>query len=201
MSEGVAVVVIMAAAWLVIGLALAVVMGRRGHSGFGWLVLGTVLGPLSLVLAVDATRRGESSYGAEQEAPGTRVGPVDVLVGYDGSPESAAALATAARLFADRTGRFTVATVVPFGDLPDVERRAEQALAQAVAGQAGAEPLLLRGHPATALAQFAVGSGFDVVAIGTRGTGISKAILGSAASELARNCKVPVLLVSGRPGP
>lgn len=46
MSDGFSLVLVVGAGWLAIGLVLAVVMGRRGHSGFAWLVVGTVMGPI-----------------------------------------------------------------------------------------------------------------------------------------------------------
>ncbi len=48
--------VAVAAAWLVIGLVLSLVMGRRGHDGFSWLVMGSLLGPLAIVLALNSSR-------------------------------------------------------------------------------------------------------------------------------------------------
>jgi hypothetical protein len=42
---------ILLAVWVAIGVTLAVVMGRRGHSAFEWLIVGTVLGVLALPLA------------------------------------------------------------------------------------------------------------------------------------------------------
>ncbi len=56
MSESLGFFMVLAAAWLAIGLVLAIVMGRRGHDSFGWLVLGTLLGPMGVVLAVAARR-------------------------------------------------------------------------------------------------------------------------------------------------
>jgi len=47
-------VLVMGAVWLGVGLALSLVMGRRGHDAFSWLVLGTLFGPLGLVFAVEA---------------------------------------------------------------------------------------------------------------------------------------------------
>jgi hypothetical protein len=44
------------ATFVCIGFVLAIVMGRRGHSPFGWGVLGLVLGPIALLLALG--RRG-----------------------------------------------------------------------------------------------------------------------------------------------
>lgn len=201
--DSVVFVSVIAAGWLGIGVMLAIVMGRRGHNGFGWLVLGTLLGPLGLILAADA-RRHEEQLGAAPivGSHGPAVagsGPVDVLVGYDGSPESAAAVDAAIEILGHRIGRLTVASVVPFGDIRDQERQAEaalRALADRSTGPAfGLE--VLHGHPSTALVEYASQGGFALIVVGVRGKGISKSILGSAASELARDSKVPVLLVGG----
>lgn len=48
------VVLVAAAAWLGIGLVLSLVLGRRGHDPFSWFVLGMMLGPLAIALAVDS---------------------------------------------------------------------------------------------------------------------------------------------------
>ena len=97
MSLGVLVLVV-AVAWLSIGLTLSLVMGRRGHDAFSWLILGTLFGPLGAVFAVEA--RGEEHMRPELVAPRTSggSGPVDVLVGIDGSPESTSALRAAVEL-------------------------------------------------------------------------------------------------------
>jgi len=189
--------------WLVIGLTLSLVMGRRGHNSFGWLVVGTLLGPLAIILAVEARRHDEvlnpeALRGAEVATAGT--GPVDVLIGYDGSPESAAALHFVRALFADRVGRLTVATVIPFGDIREQERIATEGLRR-FAREAGPVPefQILHGRPSAALREYAIEAGYELIAVGTRGAGVAKAVLGSAATELAHGGgKVPVLLVGGR---
>ena len=199
------VVLVVGGAWLAMGLALAIVMGRRGHNSFGWLVLGTLLGPLGLALALDAGRHSERLEPAPLDggAPArVGAGPVDVLVGYDGSPESAAALDAVVALFGDRIGRLTVATVVSFGDITEEERLAGERLRQLAGRASAAVPALeiLHGHPSVALTELAIARGYELIAVGTRGKGISRAVLGSAASELARDSKVPILLV-GSQGP
>ncbi|MGH9177670.1 MAG: universal stress protein [Acidimicrobiales bacterium] len=200
-------VLLIAAVWVAVGAVLSLVMGRRGHNSFGWLVLGTVLGPLGLVLAADARRHDEDREPAVVPAglaSAGPTGPVDVLVGYDGSPESAAALQAAEGLLGDRIGRLVIATVVSFDVVPDEQHRAEAALRRLTAHAGAVTPTLevLHGHPSAALVQRAVAGGFDLLAIGTRGRGLSKALMGSAASELARHCKVPVLVVgAGGAGP
>jgi nucleotide-binding universal stress UspA family protein len=201
MSDGFVLVGLIGGCWLTIGLVLSIVMGRRGHDSFGWLVLGSVLGPLAAVLAVDARRNDEHLFplrlvrGSRESFRGR--GPVDVLVGYDGSPQSVAALDAAVELLGERLGRVTAATVVPYDHLPEVERLASKQLGRLAERPGAVTPdlKLLRGHPSLALCEYAVDSGYELIVVGTRGTGITKAILGSAASELARDSTVPVLLV------
>lgn len=204
MSDSSGFLLAVAATWLVIGVALSVLMGRRGHDSFGWLVTGALLGPLAFVLAVDARRHEErmqpERIPVSAPAPPLPAGPVDVVVGYDGSPESVAALDAVAGLLGERLGRLTVVTVVPYGDIRLPQRQAADALRSLAARGAPRPPELevLHGHPATALAQLAAEGGYDLIAVGTRGSGITKAVLGSASSQLARDSKVPVLLVGGQ---
>jgi hypothetical protein len=72
--------------WAAIGVTGAVVMGRRGYAPFSWLVLGAVLGPLVVPLAFARTR--QTRQFPQVTDVGTWRGPVDVLVGVDGSAES-----------------------------------------------------------------------------------------------------------------
>ena len=131
MTDSLGFFVVIGAAWLAIGLVLSIVMGRRGHDSFSWLLLGTVLGPLAVVLAVEAGRHDERLRPAPVGA-GTPVaagnGPVDVLVGYDGSPQSTAAIDAVAGLLGDRLGRLMVTTVIPYGQVREPERLATEAL-------------------------------------------------------------------------
>lgn len=204
MSDSPGFVVAVAAAWLVIGLVLSIVMGRRGHDGPGWLVMGVLLGPFGILLAIDAQRHDErlDPNLVVGPVPATvGAGPVDVLVGYDGSPESAAAIDAGFALFGERLGRLTVATVVPFGGVRAPELQAGAGLRRLKDHMPGRVPDLevLHGHPSAALRQFAIEGGYDLIAVGTSGSGLAKAVLGSAASELACDSKVPVLLVGGHP--
>ena len=48
--------VLVISAWIAIGVVLSVLMGRRGHNAFGWLIIGVFLGPLSIPLAVASAR-------------------------------------------------------------------------------------------------------------------------------------------------
>lgn len=143
------VLVIVGGIWLTIGVVLSVLMGRRGHSGFSWLVLGTLLGPLAVILAFDAWLHGEAIEPEviRREGAGMpRQGPVDVLVGYDGSPESMAALNAVPAILGERLGRLTVATVARYDDGREAERHCQEFLRR-LADDLPRTPAATRGAP------------------------------------------------------
>lgn len=57
--------------------------------------------------------------------------------------------------------------------------------------------ILLPGQPAEALQRLAAEGAYDLVVVGGRGSGLSKVLLGSTATTLAAQAKVPVLLAGG----
>jgi hypothetical protein len=120
---------ILAAAWVGAGLLVALVMGRHGHDPFAWWLLGTVLGPLVVPLVISAERhRAERARLVRAGEPGR--GPVDVLVGIDGSPEAAAALATVLDLLGPRLGRLALATVTDLDASVEHDQQQAQACLQ-----------------------------------------------------------------------
>ena len=133
---------------------------------------------------------------APSPSPTARAG-VDVLVGFDGSPESMAAARTAVEVLGERARRVTLCAVVPF-DVPEVvERRAGRELHEA-AQQLGPSvgESLTHGTPAPALLGEATAGGYDLVVVGRRGRERSAHVLGSTAIALASwNGSVPALLV------
>jgi nucleotide-binding universal stress UspA family protein len=188
------------AVWLSIGISLALVMGRRGHGAFQWLLLGAVLGPIALPLAL-ARIRDERRPQTQELAAGVRgSGAIDVLVGIDGSPESQAALGSAVELLGPRIGRLTLAWVTEFDDTSAQARentkRAVESLERSAEAANVTEPgmVLLSGRPADALTDQARHEGYQLLVVGRRGRGATKALLGSTASRLART-DVPVLIV------
>lgn len=196
---------IITALWVVIGVTASLVMGRRGHSSFTWLLLGAVLGPLVIPIGMSAVRaesrhpRAQARLMAEgEQGPGT----VDVLVGIDGSMQSAAALRAALDLLADRIGRLTLAGVIDYdsaisGRPWDTERLAIDELGRLAAMVEGPRPstAVLVGDPAAALAKHAAEDGYELLVVGRRGQGASKALLGSTAMKLGHGTDVPVLVV------
>lgn len=190
------------AGWVLVGLATALVMRRRGHHLGAWTALGVFFGPLTVALAVHHSRLRPTPSPRPTPRPRRRHA-VSVLVGLDGSPESIAALRAATNLLGSRIGRLTLASVIDYdtaGSSEDWEerRRAEAWLREGARSVEKLRPdtLVLAGPPAEALKGCAEEGGYDLLVIGCRGGGRSKALLGSVASTLARGSPVPVLMSS-----
>jgi nucleotide-binding universal stress UspA family protein len=196
--------------WVTIGLGLGAFMRRRGHDGFAWFVMGALMGPAGILFAIVSTA-GRPSREPTVVSPGTpRRGGSAVLVGVDGSPGSAAAVAAATRLFGARPTRITLAAVVPDDGGEDATRRATEVLTHEAEVIVGLQPamelvsgeylrpelVILRGRPSDALTAAASDGGYDLLVVGSRGAGLSRAVLGSVAEQLAGHCPVPVLVIS-----
>jgi nucleotide-binding universal stress UspA family protein len=107
---------LMMATFACIGFVLAIVMGRLGFSPFAWGLLGLLLGPIALLLALVEVRNERPWWSRLVASGDPGSGPVDVLVGIDGSPESAAATTAALKLLGDRVGRLTLVAVTDVDD-------------------------------------------------------------------------------------
>ena len=187
---------------LTIGITLAVVMGRRGHSAFEWFLIGLILGPIALLLAWVRVRSEPASLNREivDAVPGAGTGPVDVLVGIDGSAESETALRTALEILGPRIGRLTLAGVTEF-DYGSSQAQADTKRAlEGLRAMAGVERLgTWRHDPLGSSGRRAVGARaarrLSTPRRGPSGRGASKAILGSTAAQLA-SAPIPVLVAA-----
>ena len=195
-----------------IGFVLAIVMGLLGRSPFAWGLLGLLLGPIALLLALVEVRNERPWWTRLVASGDPGSGPVDVLVGIDGSPESAAATTAALELLGDRVGRLTLVAVTDLDDSyagreerlrlqGELERQAEAVRAwlgeREVRGKQMVVPelQLMAGRPATVLDTIAAEDGYGLLVVGARGAGLSSVLLGSVASKLAARASVPVLVV------
>ena len=75
-----------------------------------------MLGPIALLLALVEVRNERPWWTRLVAVGDPGSGPVDVLVGIDGSPESAAATTAALELLDDRVGRLTLVAVTEVDD-------------------------------------------------------------------------------------
>lgn len=198
--EGSEILLVVGVVWVTIGITASVLMGRRGHDAFGWLVIGIVLGPVAIPLAVRSIRDERTAVAREVQAAGPGTGTVDVLAGLDGSGTAGEALRRAVHLLGDRIGRLTLAGVVGHED-PATGWSREADAVSALRGTANEVPehepgiVVLHGRPADALARYAAEQGFEMVVVGRRGRGASKAVLGSTAKRLSERSEVAVLIV------
>lgn len=205
-------VLVVVLVWIGIGVAAVTIgLGRRGYRDRHWLVLGVVLGPLFLPVALERGRRDpveversvthhEASGGSTPAGAGE---PPVLIVGIDGSPEADEALAAALRLVAGGPGRLVLATVVGRevgeGDDPEARARAHRMLTDRAAGlDRDAELVIVSGQPVEALLAAARQAGADVLVVGRHGGGLSSRLLGSVATGVARHCPLPVLLAPSR---
>jgi nucleotide-binding universal stress UspA family protein len=184
-------------AWILVGVVLSVVMRRRGHDLFVWLVLGAVLGPLSVPLAIERLR----IEAVHPSQPAWAPGECDLLAGLDGSPESVEAVRRAVRLFGTRVTSVTLATVLDH-DSRDSTSGGELHEAAHVMLERARETLelpaarieVLYGRPDSALTAYARSGGMDCVVVGGRGHGASEALFGSVTERLVADSPVPVLV-------
>ena len=191
--------------WVGAGMvAVVLVLYRRGHREGTWLLLGAVLGPLILPIAVERARKSSQRLerrvgpAADEATPGRA--PC-VLIGVDGSPESEEAVRVAVRLVAV-AGRVVLATVVS-ADAVDGGRDDQLASARDLlsrhredvsGGRVAVETQIVAGQPAAALMEVADAEAVDLIVVGRRGRGLSRRVLGSAAATLTTDARCPVLL-------
>ena len=137
-----------------------------------------------------------------------------VVVGYDGSPASRAALARAAdRAGADGKVYVVHAYALPsdwaagphFQELLDAQLNNAQDLMRRLEEEQGAdlqglrwEPEVIADTPAHAIAHVATTRDADEIIVGTRGFGRARALLGSVAHELIHLAECPVTVIPER---
>jgi nucleotide-binding universal stress UspA family protein len=141
-----------------------------------------------------------------------------IVVGVDGSDESAAALAWAIDKARELHGEVVAihSLETPFfayysldvGVPPQLDERWREGIKQ-VFEEEWCRPLkesgvpyrtlLVQGRPATAIAEEAERLNADLVVVGRRGRGgVARMLLGSVSSELVQSSLVPVVVLSGR---
>lgn len=188
-----------AGAWVAIGVTLSVTMRRRGHDAWVWLTLGTLLGPLALLLAFERVRYHPKSGVVGPMTGGA--GRLDVLVGVDGSPYSVEAMRHALRLLGNSMTSLTLVTVLAhdttLAGSPAAARADAEAMLASVAGEVTNVPVATRvlyGRADRAMTDHAMKNGIELLVVGPRGRGMSKSLFGSVAARLVGGSPLPVLI-------
>ena len=194
--------------WCAIGIVVSIWMRRRGHALFMWAYLGAVLGPLVIPLALEAIF-SERVVGIRRTASFT-IGPWETrrsrrrrrVVRVRGRGACRRRPPGGPHRPDDPCGgrRLRQRAVVDYdsaGYSVSERRRAAEAhldsAARAVAFE-NPEREILVGSPADALERAAHEGGFDLLVVGHRGRGASRALLGSVTSRLASGPDVPILI-------
>jgi nucleotide-binding universal stress UspA family protein len=141
-----------------------------------------------------------------------------IVVGFDGSPDGAAAVRWARSVALAAPGReIHLLEAVALPPIPpeswlvsagklveEMEATARRRLEEAAAEFAGAgiavETHLRRWQPAHALLELAAEVGAGLVVLGRRGRSARRALLGSVSGEVSREALVPVAIVRGDAG-
>ena len=191
--------VLLIATWLAGGAAVAVVMRRSGHDFGLWLALGMLLGPSTAFFAQERhrldMRQGIGRIGE------IHTDPFDAVAGIDGSEESITAVQAALSLLGETLNSLTLVTALDFeasGSFTGIvsQSHAYSRLAD-VASKLEFEPIemrLLYGSPAETIARLAREGGFELIIVGARGHGMSKALFGSVTAKLIGSTGVPVFV-------
>lgn len=190
--------VAVAAVWVLSGAVTGLWLVRRGHD-VRWIAIALMLGPIFVPIALERVDRGgpRPASGGQRSDSARSAGVPRVLVGWDGSAQSSAALDAAERLFGV-TGELVLAEVVAYEAAEDPDqvavRSAREGLNVATRDSIAWHEVLV-GAPADALTQFARQIDADVIVVGRRGRGLTRRILGSVSSSLLEQAHVPVLVV------
>lgn len=159
------------ASWVVVGVGVAVAMGRRGHDAQLWGLIGLVLGPLAVPAAIVATRRAarRPPIAVFDGRPGPGQRDIAVPVAADGLSSSLVALGEQR----DSIRRMVLVATIGPDRLDTAAHRDEVVQAKAILArsakavqEAGLRPegVIVEGRLVVAVAAFATAEGLEVLA-------------------------------------
>ena len=198
------------ALWLAVvlasGLIVAYLARRWGRDPFGWLLLSAAMGPIAII-ALIGTRQSdvERSRAATRESS-AQSGRPRVLIASDGSDAGLASARYVALVHGDAAD-VIVLTVLPQEMRPGSDERSQLDCDERVAASTDRtiESLKRAGMPSRRVVAFgspgeeiirqADAEGVELIVVGRRGSGLSKAIFGSTSDYVLKNTRRPVTIV------
>jgi nucleotide-binding universal stress UspA family protein len=179
---------------------------RWGRDPFGWALLTAVLGPIAAVGLIGTRQsdvRRPSTYDGEASGAATPT----ILLACDGSPATARAARYVAAMHRPDAD-VVLLTVLPHEAQPGAafagapgehERRVEHATGEAarILDGAGVRGRLIVGYgsPAEEILRCAEQEGVEAIVVGRRGSGLTRALLGSVSERVVGQAKQPVVVV------
>jgi nucleotide-binding universal stress UspA family protein len=196
------------AVWLAIvlasGLVVTYLARRWGRDPFGWLLLSAAMGPIAVV-ALIGTRQSDVERSQIPTPESVQSGRPRVLIASDGS-DAGLASARYVALVHGSTADVIVLTVLPHEAEPSAEQSMRDYEERVAAStdrtidslkRAGILPRLVVafGSPGEEIIRQADAEGAELIVVGRRGSGLSKAIFGSTSDYVLKNAKRPVTVV------
>jgi nucleotide-binding universal stress UspA family protein len=198
------------AVWLAIVLAsglVATYLARRwGRDPFGWLLLCAAMGPIAIIALIGTRQSDVERSQVSTRASSAQSGRPRVLIASDGSDAGLACARYAALVHGDAAD-VIVLTVLPHEAQPrsaeqsmrDYEERVAASTDRTIDSlqRAGISPRLVVafGSPGEEIIRQADAEGAELIVVGRRGSGLSKAIFGSTSDYVLKNAKRPVTVV------
>lgn len=191
-------VLVALAVWVIGGLVGYYYMVRHAHPSLVWLLVGIGLGPFAVLVFMErADEEPALVTGAGRPEPGR----TEIVVGVDGSPEAAAAVAAANRLFAGDQCCVVLCEVIHYdaqGDPTSAAARGAQQRLDRIAKELDAahvDTQVVVGTPVESLITVAAERGAHAIVVGNRGKGLSRRMLGSVSEGLVGRAPCPVMIV------
>jgi nucleotide-binding universal stress UspA family protein len=193
---GIVVVSMIIASWLA---------ARWGRDPFGWALLTAVLGPIALVGLIGTRQSDTQRPGTMERSAARGTGGRCVLAPVDGSDASL----RVARYIAETQPAGTEVALIavltheqrPSGGAGEAEHRqrvsAMTGAAEAIVREAGLPARVIVGYgaPGETIVRAAGDENPDLIVVGRRGAGLSKALLGSTSDHVVKHAQHPVVVI------
>lgn len=178
---------------------------RWGRDPFPWALLAAIIGPLALA-GLAGTRQSDTARTERFESRGERLSETTIVMGTDGS-DSALRVARYIARSHPATSEVVLLAVLPHDARPGADAVKQEEHERSVAKFTGAAEQILKqagmpvrivvgyGTPGEELVRCAREEGASVIAVGRRGSGLTKALLGSVSDYVVKHADRPVAVI------